>query len=293
MPLLSRPTLIPRQDLSNDPGKPIQLRSRRRPAPPVPGRHRKRQHLGHRPRVNPKTPRRLPLAHHFNLNRKTNPSVRLHALHPPAPVPFRQRPSAAGFLLRRLHAILIWLRWAKNPCNLTSRPFEIGDSGVAGERPKNLWVAEPARECVSSPAVPSNPNSRLGRGRSSFMQGRDRMEGMVVGIDVSKDRLDVAVRPTGEGLVFKRTAAGILDLVAWLKTLSPVLVAIEATGGFETVVAAGLASACLPVVVVNPAQVRAFAMALGKRAKTDPIDAAVIAHFAEATKPQLRQLPDA
>src|SRR5215471_9941091 len=102
----------------------------------------------------------------------------------------------------------------------------------------------------------------------------------------------VAVRPTGEGLVFKRTAAGILDLVAWLKTLSPVLVAIEATGGFETVVAAGLASACLPVVVVNPAQVRAFAMALGKRAKTDPIDAAVIAHFAAATKPQLRQLPD-
>ena len=111
-------------------------------------------------------------------------------------------------------------------------------------------------------------------------------------LDVSKDRLDVAVRPTGEGCVFKRTAAGIEDLVAWLKTLSPALVAIEATGGFETVVASGLASAGLPVVVVNPAQVRAFAMALGKRAKTDPIDAAVIAHFAAATKPQLRQLPD-
>jgi transposase len=118
------------------------------------------------------------------------------------------------------------------------------------------------------------------------------MDVMVVGIDVSKDRLDVAVRPTGEGFVFKRTAAGIADLVAWLKTLSPALVAIEATGGFETVVAAGLTSAGLPVVVVNPAQVRAFAMALGKRAKTDPIDAAVIAHFAGATKPQLRQLPD-
>ncbi len=95
------------------------------------------------------------------------------------------------------------------------------------------------------------------------------MDVMVVGIDVSKDRLDVAVRPTGEGFVFKRTAAGIADLVAWLKTLSPASVAIEATGGFETVVAAGLASAGLPVVVVNPAQVRAFAMALGKRAKTD------------------------
>src|SRR5690349_723088 len=77
-----------------------------------------------------------------------------------------------------------------------------------------------------------------------------------------------------------------------LKTLAPKMVAIEATGGFETVVAAGLAGAGLPVVVVNPAQVRAFALALGKRAKTDPIDAAVIAHFAEATKPKLRQLAD-
>ena len=62
------------------------------------------------------------------------------------------------------------------------------------------------------------------------------------------------------------------------------MVAIEATGGFETVVAAGLAAAGVPVIVVNPAQVRAFAQALGKRAKTDPIDAAVIAHFVEATK---------
>ena len=118
------------------------------------------------------------------------------------------------------------------------------------------------------------------------------MDAIVSGIDVSKDRLDVAVRPTGESLAFNRTAAGIEDLVAWLRALSPKMVAIEATGGFEVVVAAGLAGAGLPVVVVNPAQVRAFAQALGKRAKTDPIDAAVIAHFAEATKPELRQMPD-
>jgi transposase len=85
---------------------------------------------------------------------------------------------------------------------------------------------------------------------------------------------------------------GIEDLIAWLGALSPKMVAIEATGGFETVVAAGLAGAGLPVVVVNPAQVRAFAQALGKRAKTDLIDAAVIAHFAEATKPKLRQMAD-
>jgi len=118
------------------------------------------------------------------------------------------------------------------------------------------------------------------------------MDAMVVGIDVSKDRLDVAVRPTGESFVFKRTGLGIEDLVAQLEALSPKMVAIEATGGFEAVVAAGLTGAGLPVVVVNPAQVRAFAQALGKRAKTDLIDAAVIAHFAEATKPELRQMPD-
>jgi len=118
------------------------------------------------------------------------------------------------------------------------------------------------------------------------------MDAIVCGIDVSKNRLDVAVRPTGETLAFNRTAEGIEDLVAWLRALSPKLAAIEATGGYEVVVAAGLAGAGLPVVVVNPAQVRSFAQALGKRAKTDPIDAAVIAHFAEATKPELRQMPD-
>ena len=118
------------------------------------------------------------------------------------------------------------------------------------------------------------------------------MDAIVCGIDVSKNRLDVAVRPTGETLAFNRTAEGIEDLVAWLRALSPKLAAIEATGGYEVVVAAGLAGAGLPVVVVNPAQVRSFAQALGKRAKTDPIDAAVIAHFAEPTKPELRQMPD-
>jgi transposase len=91
------------------------------------------------------------------------------------------------------------------------------------------------------------------------------MDAMVIGIDVSKDRLDVAVRPTGESLIFKRTGVGIEDLIARLGALSPKMVAIEATGGFEAVVAAGLAGAGLPVVVVNPAQVRAFAQALGKR----------------------------
>ncbi len=119
------------------------------------------------------------------------------------------------------------------------------------------------------------------------------MDAIYVGIDVSKDRLDIVVRPSGESFVVNRTGAGIDELIERLKSLSIKLVAVEATGGFETVVAAGLAGAGLPVVVVNPAQVRAFAQALGKRAKTDPIDAAVIARFAEAVKPQPRPVPDA
>jgi transposase len=118
------------------------------------------------------------------------------------------------------------------------------------------------------------------------------MDNIIVGIDVAKDRLDVAVRPTGELFVTERNGAGLALLVGRLKSLSPSLVALEATGGFETVVTAALAAAGLPVIVVNPAQVRAFAKAVGKRAKTDPIDAAVIAHFAEATKPEPRPLPD-
>jgi transposase len=119
------------------------------------------------------------------------------------------------------------------------------------------------------------------------------MDAIIVGIDVAKDRLDVCVRPSGESFVVARTGAGIEELAERLCKLAPRIVAIEATGGFETVVAAGLAAASLPLVVVNPAQVRAFAVALGKRAKTDPIDAAVIAHFAEATKAAPRPLPDA
>jgi transposase len=100
------------------------------------------------------------------------------------------------------------------------------------------------------------------------------------------------VLPGGEAFAVARNGAGVAELVARLKALSPALIAIEATGGFETIVAAGLAAAALPVVVVNPAQVRHFAQALGKRAKTDPIDALVIARFVEATRPAPRPLPD-
>ena len=113
----------------------------------------------------------------------------------------------------------------------------------------------------------------------------------VVGIDVSKDRLDVYVLPFEEAWAVPRDAEGLAELCNRLQGLSGV-VALEATGGYENVVAATLSSASIPLVVVNPAQVRAFAKALGQRAKTDPIDARVIARFAEATKPLVRPLPD-
>ncbi len=118
------------------------------------------------------------------------------------------------------------------------------------------------------------------------------MDAVIVGIDVAKDKLDVAVRPSGERLIVSRDEAGLAELRERLRKLQVAIVGLEATGGYETVVAASLSAAGLPVVVVNPAQVRAFAKALGKRAKTDPIDAAVIAHFIEATKPKVRPLPD-
>jgi transposase len=115
---------------------------------------------------------------------------------------------------------------------------------------------------------------------------------IVVGIDVSKDRLDVHVAPSGESFFVANDAAGVEKLAGRLAKLSPALVALEATGSFEILAAAQLAAAGMPVAVVNPAQVRSFADASGKRAKTDAIDAAVIARFAAACGIKARGLAD-
>lgn len=115
---------------------------------------------------------------------------------------------------------------------------------------------------------------------------------MFVGIDVAKDRLDVHVRPVGESFVVARDGEGIEELAKRLNAVTPTLVVLEATGGFETVVAAGLAAAGLPVAVINPRQIRDFARATARLAKTDTLDAAVIAHFAEAVNPPVRLLAD-
>lgn len=114
-----------------------------------------------------------------------------------------------------------------------------------------------------------------------------------IGIDVSKDRLDVHVRPSGQSFAAQRDDVGLEQLVNDLSQLAPALIALEATGGCEITVAAALAGARLPIAVVNPRQIRDFARATGQLAKTDALDARVIALFAERIRPEPRPLADA
>ena len=114
-----------------------------------------------------------------------------------------------------------------------------------------------------------------------------------VGIDVSKAPVDIAVRPTGQRWAVSYDETGVEELVSQMVDLGPALVLLEATGGLELPLAAALAAAALPVVVVNPRQVRDFARATGTLAKTDALDAGVLAHFADVVRPDVRPLKDA
>jgi transposase len=116
---------------------------------------------------------------------------------------------------------------------------------------------------------------------------------VTVGIDVAKARLDVAVRPSGAAWHVPNDEAGLAALVERLTALAPALVVLEATGGLEVPAAAALAAAGLPAAVVNPRQVRDFAKAVGQLAKTDALDAQVLARFGEVVRPAPRPLPDA
>lgn len=115
----------------------------------------------------------------------------------------------------------------------------------------------------------------------------------MVGIDVAKAELVVAARPSGECWTVANDERGVRTLVERLRTERPELIVLEATGGYELLCASALAAAGLPVVVVNPRQVRDFAKATGQLAKTDRIDADVLALFAERVRPEVRALPDA
>ena len=114
-----------------------------------------------------------------------------------------------------------------------------------------------------------------------------------VGIDVAQETLEIAVRPTGESWQVANDEVAFGALVDRLRELAPTLIVLEATGGVQLPVVGALAAAGLPVVAMNPRQVRDFAKATGKLAKTDRIDAQILAHFADAVRPEVRPLPDA
>ena len=140
-----------------------------------------------------------------------------------------------------------------------------------------------------------NPEQLSGPGMSpnSARKGTTRMkEDVFVGIDVSKDQVDVALRPGGQFHVFSNGVSGLDELVQRLVEISPSLVVLEATGGYELRLTAALLKAALPAVIVNPRKARDFAKAVGKLAKTDKIDADLLAHYAEAIRPPVRPLPD-
>jgi transposase len=118
------------------------------------------------------------------------------------------------------------------------------------------------------------------------------MQQTYAGIDVAKDRLDVVLRPTGEYLRLENSEQGARRLAKQLSKEGLELAVLEATGGLEQPAAAALALAGLPVAIANPRQVRDFAKAVGRLAKTDRIDATVLAHFAEAVRPEARPLAD-
>src|SRR6185295_17170629 len=114
-----------------------------------------------------------------------------------------------------------------------------------------------------------------------------------IGIDVSKSELEVIARVGNSHLKVENSEQGLQRLCEWLVALTPELVVMEASGGYERLCVGALAQAGLPVAVVNARQVRAFAVATGVLAKSDAVDARVLAHFAAAVRPAMRALPDA
>jgi transposase len=186
---------------------------------------------------------------------------------------------------------------AAPPCILplpaTKQPVSVSVDGS----PQPPRVSEPVKK-QGAPSTGSkrNPNSRQGRTASPHSQGRVMEQPATtpsfIGIDVSKDRLDVHVRPSGQAFAIARDSKDLEPLVSDLRALAPALIVLEATGGFELTVAAALAGAGLPLAVVNPRQIRDFARATGRLAKTDALDAQIIALFAERIRPDPRPLAD-
>src|SRR4051812_25252524 len=154
-----------------------------------------------------------------------------------------------------------------------------------------MGPARPGNNLAPRRPRPRNPNGHQGQ-QARIQRNRVMDKASVfVGIDVAKHRLDVHLRPSGESFTINHGEEEVAALVERrLLPLEPALIVLEATGGLEVRPAAALAAASLPVAVVNPRQVRSFARATGRLAKTDRLDAKAIAHFAEAVRPAVRPL---
>src|SRR5260221_85121 len=180
------------------------------------------------------------------------------------------------------------------PAGGRDRPFVPGPVEAADE----LWSSRLARSGTRTVAWAGHGTESVSCKVGSVGGGNEgeamsEPDAVVVGIDVAKMALDVAVRPRREQRQLSNDAAGMAELVAWLQAVHPEVIVLEATGGYEAPVGAALGLAGLPVAVVNPRQVRNFARASGQLAKTDRLDAQVLAHFAAALHPVPRPLPDA
>src|SRR6266403_1157818 len=198
-------------------------------------------------------------------------------------------PNRVGTMSRR--RLARYVRTA-GPCISQTRPSAKLSRVKVGGSPCGPGSRKTVTELGAPPTVPSsNPNSRLGQ-LSPHSQGWVMEHSRFVGIDVSKDHLDVHVRPTGDSFRVRYDDAGLVTLVEHLRPVAPAVLVLEATGGYEVTVVATLARAALPVAVVNPRQIRAFARATGQLAKTDTLDARILALFAEAVRPAARPVPD-
>src|SRR4029079_19216068 len=179
----------------------------------------------------------------------------------------------------------------------TKRTGQAGRPSVGADRCVARVV--PSLLPKSSNSCQVYPSPHLSQGRASLEQIKSIKEDCLleaplifVGIDVSKAQLDVAIRPSAQSLSVTNDRAGIKSLIKHLKKLRPQLVVLEATGGLERQVLSALIAGEIPVVMANPRHIRDFAKSIGQLAKTDRIDASVIAHYAEAVRPKPRPLPD-
>lgn len=190
------------------------------------------------------------------------------------------------------------------PLGRGGKPQPVGEPGS----PRSFFLREPeqlpgrmkpASRKAGTGRKALRVSERLQQGSKSLRPRRTRVDVQqqqetFVGVDVAKEHLDVALRPQGQVRRFTNDAAGIQACVAWLQEggRRPALSVMEATGRYELELAYALCAAGLPVAICNPRQVRDFAKALGRLAKTDALDAHVLAHFAQVVRPRVTDLKD-